>query len=201
MARKPSTNPLDVPRTIVGTTGDTGGANGIDGVTGGDGGIAPDPVVFDPAAFVGTAGTGGAGTGAATGGSGRKRGRPAGSGTGAKKPKSSVHVNGADGVRFSDVVESALIGIHTILHAITKVPELEMSQEEAASVAAATEKVMAFYPDVRPKGGETVAWINLAMVIGTVYGQRAVAFKMRKDLERTENAAPEMPVNGFVGQM
>lgn len=98
-------------------------------------------------------------------------------------------------------MESALIGIHTILHAITKVPELEMSQEEASSVAAATEKVMAFYPDVRPKGGETVAWINLAMVIGTVYGQRAVAFKMRKDLERTENAAPEMPVNGFVGQM
>lgn len=87
-----------------------------------------------------------------------------------------------------------LMGIHSMAAAFLKVPELELDQVEAKALGDAVNKVQAEYkiPILDPK---TMAWINLLMVTGGVYGPRLAAHSIRKKNERkgkgtTINAQP-----------
>lgn len=60
-----------------------------------------------------------------------------------------------------------------------------MEKEETDKLAGAVMKVSAEYGSVAisPK---TLAWVNLAMVCGALYGPRLAAFKVRKMAEAQE---------------
>lgn len=142
---------------------DTGG--GAEPIAGSDlDGNSGDASIINPASI-----SGAGGDGSASGDNGtakRKRGRPAGSGsksgTGAKTQ--SLDITG---------VETILLNIHTMLAAATQVPELAINTDEANQLAKAVANVQQYYPmHINPK---TLAWSNLLMVAGSVYGSRAVA--------------------------
>jgi len=82
-----------------------------------------------------------------------------------------------------------------MLASITKTPELILDESEAKAIAEATAKVSELYDlSADPK---TIAWCNLAMVCGTVYGTRFIAIRSRKK-ERKETVRKDkiVPING-----
>jgi hypothetical protein len=103
----------------------------------------------------------------------RKRGRPAGS-TRAPKIKNSRDLSG---------LEQILLNIHSFAASITKTPELKLEQAEAQELLKAYDTLAQFYPNavIDPK---IMAWVNLFGVLGTVYGTRVFAIKLRRDSER-----------------
>lgn len=62
------------------------------------------------------------------------------------------------------------------------VKEIELSEEEAGKLSQASKEVLKHYPlGVSEK---TLAWVNLAIVGGSIYGTRFMAYNIRKSAER-----------------
>jgi hypothetical protein len=86
------------------------------------------------------------------------------------------------------------LGIHTMCAMLTGIPELELEEEEAAKLAKAVARVNNYY------GGMVIpekyaVWGNFAVALGTVYGPRAITYRMRMKQEAqgkpvTINAVP-----------
>lgn len=76
--------------------------------------------------------------------------------------------------------------MHAMGAAFMNTPELMLDASEAQSLAIAIGAVQAHYPvNIDPKA---IAWTNLIMVAGAIYGTRAVAIYARKKMEK-ENSA------------
>lgn len=143
-----------------GTAGDTG--NGISEIPGSDvGGVPGNNGPIDPASLAG-AGTADNGTGEPVK---RGRGRPKGSGAKAQTGKASQLDVGS--------VEVLLFNIHGLLAAATGYDKIAINETEAGTLAKAVANVQQFYP--MHVSAKAMAWTNLIMVAGTVYGSRAVA--------------------------
>jgi hypothetical protein len=113
---------------------------------------------------------------AAGSGSGKRRGRPPGSAAGAKKA-SKADIGG---------LESILFSLHMMGAAILDTPELVLDEGEAKALADAAAKVAGHYNHtIDPR---TVAWVNLAMVAGGIYGTRVFAIRAR---HRAAQAGPK----------
>lgn len=85
------------------------------------------------------------------------------------------------------LVEFTLVGIHSILAAATKIPELELQQEEAKTLAVHIGNVAQYYPMmIDPK---TQAWVALFIVAGGLYGTRFVAYNARLHAEKQSATA------------
>jgi len=67
----------------------------------------------------------------------------------------------------------------------TKTPELALTEEQAKAMATATADVLQYYDTELP--AKTMAWVNLAMVVGGVYFEKASLVVERK---RAEKARP-----------
>lgn len=74
-----------------------------------------------------------------------------------------------------------------MLAALVKCPELEIAEEEAQKLGAAIKEVNDLYdtPTIPPW---VLAWGNLAMVCGTVYGPRVLAISKRIADEKVAKA-------------
>lgn len=103
----------------------------------------------------------------------KKRGRPSGG------RRNKVDLSG---------VEQLLYAIHLGLANILHAPELVISDEEAALLRGAAEKVARHYdmPDLPAK---MIDWTNLIVALGTVYGTRAIAMRARLETERRAGRA------------
>lgn len=142
---------------------------------------------LDPAAaFAGGTDAGGdSGTGDGTG-SGepvvRKRGRPKGSSNSPKK-KASVDLAG---------IEALLMSVHTMMAAAMKAPEMALDPKEAEALASAISTVQEHYPvSWAPK---TMAWLNLGMVAGGIYGPRIFVLAAKRKPKATPAAPVIMPM-------
>lgn len=122
---------------------------------------------FDP----GTGTPSGGGTGS------RRRGRPPGSrnaASGSKAAKS--HISG---------LESLLLSVHMMGAAFLGADELMLSDPEAKMLADAAAKVADQYEHkMNPR---MLAWANLAMVAGGIYGTRIFAIRARMKQESLAN--------------
>lgn len=178
MARKPSGNSggnVD-PAVIIAGSGEIDGGSGGAGTGVSDAGI----LIIDPAAV--DSGSDGDGNGTDTTGEPRKRrGRKPGS-RNAAKASSKLDVSG---------VESILFSAHAMLASLTKVNELSIEKEEAATLAQAISNVSRHY-DVAANQ-QTLDWANLIMVCGSLYGSRMFAYRLRKSSEKRKpsQSAPE----------
>lgn len=173
MATKPDQNPFELGGT-------TGAIPTIEPGEIGSAGSGGDR------ASAGTASAGTASAGTIGSEPKRKRGRPRGSKNRISE-KAALSVN-------TDAITAILLSGHAMLAGITKTPELVLDEREASAISDSAAKVASFY-DVTadPK---IVAWANLAMILGMVYGTRFVAVSMRKKNERktrTDNVRPIHP--------
>ena len=87
-----------------------------------------------------------------------------------------------------------------MLSVLTKCPELAIEEKEAQNLSSAITKVAEFYPvEIAPK---MVAWVNLILCCGAVYGTRAIAIGNR--LKNTPKEKPRLTVlpaaNSFAGK-
>lgn len=116
------------------------------------------------------------------GGTKRRRGRPPGSGAGAKKTNKTVHLGG---------VEKILYSVHMMMGAVIA-PELALNEAEAATYAEAINEVSKHYNNyIDPK---LMAWINLAICVGGIYVPRVIAIRNRVASEETTTAKPKLTV-------
>lgn len=108
----------------------------------------------------------------------RKRGRRAGTGGGStgREKKTATSVS---------AIEQSLIGIHALLAAATRTPELVLEADESKPLAVAVAELAKHY-DLPGLDAKTTAWVGLIMVCGQVYVPRAVMIKQRLDAEAKE---------------
>lgn len=130
----------------------------------------PDDItIIDPAAERGGNASSGSGGGTATTGSDapRRRGRPPGS-------KASANLG---------AIQAALISVHSIL--ALRIPEMEIEEAEAKTLAEAIARVEQYYPRVSAVvSGKLAAHGLLAAAIFQVYGTRIAAIGIRLKAER-----------------
>lgn len=82
-----------------------------------------------------------------------------------------------------------LYSAHQMLAAFTRVEELALEKDESKLLADAVAEVALHYPmTIDPK---VLAWSNLAMCAGMVYGPRVFLYNTRKSKERQK----ERPTN------
>lgn len=79
-----------------------------------------------------------------------------------------------------------------MLAGISKTPELALEKSESDAIADATAKVAEHYDVVAsPK---IIAWCNLTMCLGAIYGTRFIAINARKKMERTKRSEKVSPI-------
>lgn len=86
-----------------------------------------------------------------------------------------------------------------MLASITRVEELAITPDESASLAGALHHVNSFYNI--PMAEKTLAWVNLSMVAGTIYGTRILAIRARRQNTRRAASEPTTPTPGFDASM
>jgi len=163
-------------------SGEQGGNSGENG-----GGEQPNNSgtggTVDPAAAF--AGSAPSGDGSAPGdvGGKRKRGRPPGSGK--AKASASASIDPAS-------VEVLLFNVHAMLAVATGINQLALNQTEAGTLAQSVCQVQAFYPT--HISAKSLAWANLIMVAGSIYGSRAVSVWADQQADNKPQR-PEGPAN------
>jgi hypothetical protein len=132
---------------------------------------------IDPARAIDRGDTAGGGTDTPSGGAtkvaGKRRGRKPGTTNKAKTAQ----------VDLSSV-EALLLTVHTGLSVVLKAPEFELTEEEAHKIAEAGTRVSRHYNMTAT--AKSIDFANLMIVLGTAYGSRFMAMKMRRDMERDE---------------
>src|SRR5574337_515739 len=112
----------------------------------------------------------------------RKRGRKAGQRAGTATAKSK---KGQDDIKG---LEKILFSLH--LRAATALePEMAIDEQEAGMLAGAVKSVQDFY-DVSASA-EVILWVNVAGILGAVYGPRALAIMSRRKNNKKEKTKSE----------
>lgn len=132
---------------------------------------------IDPASAIDRGNASGGGSNNSSGGGGASTGKRRG-----RKPGSTNKAKTAS-LDLSSV-EALLLTIHTGISVILKAPEFELTEEEAHKIAEAGTRVSRHYNMTAT--AKSVDFANLAIVLGTAYGSRFMAMKMRHDMERDE---------------
>jgi hypothetical protein len=76
-----------------------------------------------------------------------------------------------------------ILSMHMLAANITGIAEVELDEKEAKTLAEAVNRIEALY-EVPVLSEKQLAWLNLCMVLGTVYGTRYVAYKVRRRKEK-----------------
>jgi hypothetical protein len=119
---------------------------------------------------------------------GKRRGRPPGS-------KARHHKAGkASSAPSLEGIESILLSLHLIAAKITHIDELELSEEESKRLSDALSRVAVLY-DIEASE-KTLAWLNLALCCGSIYGTRMMAYSLRTRTEE-ESKKKGSPVLHF----
>lgn len=113
----------------------------------------------------------------------RGRGRPPGSGN---KPGS-----GKSASKATLSIEKLLFSVHQMGAMLMDAPDLELTRDEAKQVADAVADVSALY-DMPIVNEKAAAWGNLALVVGMVYGTRAVSVVKKVGRNKAGKKGPEI---------
>lgn len=96
-------------------------------------------------------------------------------------------------------IEAMLLSMHGMGAMMLKIPELALSEQESAMMAAGIANVAKHYPDTIVSE-KTLAWSNLAMVMIGVYGTRTIAIANNRKRERKAKQNPVSNANVFTLQ-
>lgn len=116
-------------------------------------------------------------TGSGDSGTGKRRGRKPGSTNRAKAVPQNL----------TETIAGSLFGLHMFAAGMMDVPELVIDKPESKQLAEAVRGVTDLYAmQINP---HTIAWGNLLLVCGMVYGPRIIALRNRK---KSEPAKPKL---------
>lgn len=87
-----------------------------------------------------------------------------------------------------ETLKGTMIIAHLGLAVALKSPEFALTEQQAEAMAKATEHVLSFYDTEVP--AKTMAWVNLGMLAGGIYLEKAGQVAMRK---RSDAARPVNP--------
>lgn len=118
------------------------------------------------------------GSGGADNASGEPVKRPRGRPFGWRKDKDQK-ADDKGTVKVLDGLEAILVSGHSMVAAMLNEPGWNLEPQEAAKVVAGIERVNAYYPTA-VLSGKTLAWTQLAMALGEVYGTRIVGTMLTK---------------------
>lgn len=91
-----------------------------------------------------------------------------------------------------------LLVVHATLAQLSGIKELELDDDEARKLSEASKEVLKHYPlGVSEK---TLAWVNLTVVAGGIYGIRFMAWNVRKSAEKRARTITLTPAPGSSGQ-
>jgi hypothetical protein len=114
-------------------------------------------------------------------GTGKRRGRPPGSGATTQKAKGKTDLT---------VLEDLLYSLHLMAGAICNTPELALDQKESKSLADAASRVAAHYNhNLDPV---KLDWARLFIVAGGIYGTRIFAIRARHKTESQAKPGPRV---------
>jgi len=149
------------------------GSGGNDADRDGPGNRGSDDRTFDPAIHIGPDRINADGTFRRKRKSGGKRGPRAAS-------RSPISVSG---------IEAILLSVHAVAATSLRIPELDLDKSEAAHLAEAVAEVARHYPTtIDPR---VMAWVNLTMVAGMVYGPRFYAIRARAKSNAPARRVPQ----------
>lgn len=134
---------------------------GTEEIEHGDGIEAGDGIYIDPRSAEGAI------DGSEEGTPRKRRGRPKGSRNGKTKTVS-TSLEGIEGI---------LLSLHMMGAAMTGIPELALTEKESSQLSDAIARVASYYDLAASE--KTLAWINLAVIAGGIYGTRAFAYHLR----------------------
>jgi hypothetical protein len=89
-------------------------------------------------------------------------------------------------------VEKMLFSLHSMGSVFLKIPELEIDHSEAKQLAVAIADVTALY-DVAFVNEKAVAWFDLLVALGAVYGTRMVVVTRRVKQEKDDDKKGKVP--------
>jgi len=119
-----------------------------------------------------------------------------------RKPRKDAGVKRGPRKRSASETESAqdltliLLSTHAMLAALTKVEEIEIGQDEAERLGAAIARVQALYTDkILPE--KVLAWGQLIMVAGSIYGPRIVASRLKSKPIKPKGPGPTVLDNSY----
>lgn len=111
---------------------------------------------------------------------GKRRGRPRGSGgSGGRKTTSKATID----------LSAILLSLHLMGSKLVNAPEFELSEDESKQLAKAITNVSDQY-DIPMFDDKTMAWIQLAMVGGSIYGPRAMAYSVNHSKKQKSPPGP-----------
>lgn len=116
-------------------------------------------------------------TGGASDGTPKRRGRPRGSRNGTN--------NRASKTQTSQDLGTLLFTVHFGLANMFRSPSLIITEDEAKALGAAVSRVTELY-DIAIIPEKQMAWINLIVTAGGIYGPRIVAANMNKKQKRAQ---------------
>jgi hypothetical protein len=122
----------------------------------------------------------------------KRRGRPPGSGKSAGVKTSSAKPKAVP--TSLDGIEKILLSLHMMGASMLNVPELMLSEKEASDLSEAIARVAALYDFGASE--KTLAWTNLAVCMGGMYGTRFFAFNLRMKAEAEAKKAKVQPISG-----
>lgn len=109
-----------------------------------------------------------------SGDSGRKRRRDSGTRRGPRTRRASKEEQNPEDIAI------VLLSIHMMLSNMMKVPEMELTPEEATKLAVAINRVNSAYSGiVIPE--KVMVWVNLVITAGGIYGPRVFAYNARQN--------------------
>jgi len=79
-----------------------------------------------------------------------------------------------------------------MMASFSKIPELSLSEDEAKQLTAAINRVASFY-DIGASE-KTLAWLNLAVCAGGIYGTRVFAYHLRTKAEEETRKQQQRPL-------
>lgn len=151
-----------------------------------------DGAAIDAGDSVDPASLGGNDSAAGSGGSGKRRGRKPGS-------RNKSGGSGKPATKTTDSIATMLYSVHMMGSMLLKTPEMMLSEVESSQLAKAIKDVSELY-DVPFMDEKTLAWFNLAMVAGKVYGPRVIAAVNNNKKKPVEvKQAPVMQMPNFQG--
>lgn len=116
-----------------------------------------------------------------TGDAPKRRGRPPGKSSKTRTPKTTRVSTPIDVTKLTDLVVSG----HAMVAAATGFYELQITDDEASDLVKVSADLSAFY-NYTPNP-VVIAWVFFLMVIGKVYGTRALAIKNRLEREHADS--------------
>lgn len=121
-------------------------------------------------------------------------GSAAGAGTGkrrGRKPGTKNKPRGTSATQATADLSGMLFTIHMVMAKMVKSELMQITKEESEELSAAITRVTQLY-DIRLLDEKTWAFINLALVMGNIYGTRLMVVSL--ETKRAKNNVVDMPI-------